>query len=57
MKTNAKKAEIAPKRVTVAIEKFLEHAAADIRKGRQFWSNLAAHGANVRKVPRELRRV
>lgn len=57
MKTTAKKAGITPKRVTVAIEKLLDHAAADIRKGRQFWSNLAAHGANVRKVPRELRRV
>lgn len=55
MKTNAKKAEITPKRVTVAIEKFLGHAAADVRKGRQFWINLAAGGADVRKGPRELR--
>jgi hypothetical protein len=55
MKTNAKKAEITPKRVTLAIEKFLDHAAADVRKGRQFWINLAAGGADVRKGPRELR--
>ena len=57
MKTNAKKAEIAPRRVTVAIEKLLDHAAADIRKGRQFWMNLAAGRADVRKVPRDLRQV
>ena len=57
MKTNAKKAEIAPKRVTVAIGKFLDHATADIRKGRRFWINLAADGADVRKFPRELRQV
>ncbi len=57
MKTNAKNAGITPKRVTVAIEKLLNHGAADIRKGRQFWINLAANSADVRKFPRDLRQV
>jgi hypothetical protein len=57
MKPTAKKARIIPKRVTVTIAKLLDQAAADIRKGRQFWVNLADGRADLRKVPRELRRI
>ena len=39
-------------RVAAAIEKLLDHAAADIRKGRKFWVNLAAGRADARKVSR-----
>ncbi|MBL8903328.1 MAG: hypothetical protein K8F90_14790 [Hyphomicrobiales bacterium] len=52
MKNNVKKAALSPRRVAAAIEKLLDHAAADVNKGRKFWMNLASGRADARKVSR-----
>lgn len=40
--------------VMLAIEKLLRAAEADVKKGREFWMNLAGTSASARRASREI---